>query len=84
MSDPRYPNGQCDACGWGLNDDGTCPNIDCTRYTASDDVWPVLEDVLDTLDGYTTWDFKSTVPADIVAECKAMLTDYVTNRYGED
>lgn len=28
-TDPRYPNGQCDLCGWGSNEDGTCPNTDC-------------------------------------------------------
>ena len=29
--DPRYPNGQCSACGFGLWESGGCPNPDCER-----------------------------------------------------
>ena len=29
---PAYPNGQCPACGWGLDDDGHCTNEDCSNW----------------------------------------------------
>ena len=32
MSNPAYPNGRCYNCGWGVNDDGTCPNEECQEY----------------------------------------------------
>lgn len=30
MKNPAYPNGQCGACGFGLNDEGECCNFDCS------------------------------------------------------
>jgi len=40
MGNPLYPNGRCDACGWGAREDNTCPNEDCTRYTPGEDDEP--------------------------------------------
>lgn len=33
-TNPFYPNGRCDACGFGLRPNGTCQNDDCTRHVA--------------------------------------------------
>lgn len=31
MGNPAYPHGRCDACGWGKDHGGGCPNPDCDR-----------------------------------------------------
>lgn len=46
-------------------------------------LWEVIEDMLDSLQGYATWDFATDAPDDIVSECRNMLADYVTNNYGD-
>lgn len=47
-------------------------------------VWEVIDDLLDSLGRYSSWAYVNLTPDGIVAECKAMLTDYVTNAYGDD
>jgi hypothetical protein len=47
-------------------------------------VWEVIEDLLDSLGRYDTWEFESDAPRDVVRACKDMLTDYVVNNYGDD
>jgi hypothetical protein len=33
MTNPLYPHGRCDACGFGLSEQGLClDNTDCTRF----------------------------------------------------
>lgn len=47
-------------------------------------LWEVIEDILDSLGRYASWKFDDASPPAVVKECKAMLTDYVTNAYGDD
>lgn len=48
-------------------------------------LWEVIEDLLDSLGRYEAWDFEeSATPAEIVRQCKGMLTDYLVNNYGDD
>lgn len=30
--DPRYPNGRCQTCGYGVDFEGVCVNVDCSSY----------------------------------------------------